>query len=299
MKSYFRFLILFLLFPLAMQAQSQTQTQSRPAAPPSTDIYLADIKTDGDNFNIGKPVNATPHKGYDNQPHFLADGQSFYYTSIHNGQADIYLYDLKTGTRKQITNPKESEFSPTPMPDGKYISVVRVEADATQRLWKFPLAGGEPSLVLENVKRVGYHAWVNENKVVLFILGEPDTLQVADLATGNTAVIIENIGRCLQNVPGSDRITFAQKAKEGGWYIMEWNPQTGAIRPLTAVNTDEADFVWLPDGSLLAASDSKLLRWNPKGMGWREAANLAPLLHGITRMSVSPRGDKLALVAAE
>lgn len=299
MKSSFRIFVLFLLIPLALSAQSQPQTQSQPA-PPSTDIFVAQVKVDGDNFAVTKPSNVTRRKGYDNQPRFLPDGRSFYYTSIREGgQADIYQLDVKTGTSTQITHTKESEFSPTLMPDGKHISVVRVEADSTQRLWKFPLDGGEPSLVLPNVKRVGYHAWVNAGTVVLFILGEPNTLQVADVATGVTEVIADNVGRCLQNMPGSDAISFALKPEEKGWYIMKWIPATRTAHRLTAVNNDEADFAWLPDGTMLASSGSKLLRWSPKS-GWTEAADLASAgLHDITRMSVSQRGDTIALVAGE
>ena len=301
MKSYFRILAIFLLFPLAVAAQSQKspQSQSQPSAP-STDIFVAALKLNGENLTVGKPANVTRRKGYDNQPRFLPDGRSFYYTSIReDGQADIYQYDLKTGAAAQITHTPENEFSPTLMPDGKHISVVRVEADSTQRLWKFPLEGGEPTLVLENVKRVGYHAWVNAGTVVLFILGEPNTLQVADIATGATEVIAEDVGRCIQNIPGSDAVSFAQKGSEKGWYIMRWIPAMHAAYRLTAVNGDEADFAWLPDGTLLAASGSKILHWNPKA-GWLQVADFAGAgMRNITRMAVSPQGDRLALVAGE
>ena len=72
--------------------------------------------------------------------------------------------------------------------------MVRVEADATQRLWKFPLAGGKPILVLEKIKPVGYQAWIDQNTLALFILGaagKPSTLQIVDVRTEKAEVIAE------------------------------------------------------------------------------------------------------------
>jgi hypothetical protein len=100
-----------------------------------------------------------------------------------------------------MTSTPESEYSATVTPDGRYYSVIRVERDSTQRLWKFPLAGGEPSLVLENVKPVGYHAWVDDTTLALFVLGRPATLQIAKTTSEASRVLASNIGRALAPVP--------------------------------------------------------------------------------------------------
>ena len=122
---------------------TQTPTPTPTPAPPATDIFIADLSTTpGGKLKLGQPVKITNWAGYNNQPSFLPDGQSILYTSIRDKQADIYRYDLRAASTTQVTNTPESEYSPTLMPDGKSISVVRVEADGTQRLWKFPLAGG-------------------------------------------------------------------------------------------------------------------------------------------------------------
>jgi hypothetical protein len=302
MKSYVTLAAICFFFAVHCFAQqSQTQTQSQPAIP-STDIYLAGLKMDAGAIHIEKPVNVTHRKGYDNQPYFLPDGQAFFYTVIgEDEQADSYRYDLKTGASKALFHTKDSEYSPTLTPDGKHISVVRVEADQTQRLWMFPLAGGEPELVLPNVKPVGYHVWVDDHTLVLFILGEPNTLQSADTKTGKTQVIADKIGRCIRNIPKTNKVSFARNTEGKNWNIEEWDPQTNTTKVLTTAVSDEADYAWLPDGSLLMAADSKLLRWDPaKGSGWTEVADFSKDgLHGITRMLVDPAGDRLAIVAEE
>jgi hypothetical protein len=61
------------------------------------------------------------------------------------------------------------------------------------------------------------------------------------------------------------------------------------------------DYAWLPSGSVICGRESRLLWWSGKdGDDWREIADLtAAGVKGITRLSVSPRGDRLALVADE
>src|SRR5262249_3472162 len=156
-------------------------------APPASDIYLVDLKRQHNGaMKFSQPMKITNTVGYNNQPSFMPDGKSILYTSIREKQADIFGYDLRTSKTVQNTNTPESEYSPTLMPDGKTISVVRVEADGTQRLWKFPLAGGAPSLILEKTKPVGYHLWIDNYTLALFILGgtgKPNTLQIVEVAT--------------------------------------------------------------------------------------------------------------------
>jgi hypothetical protein len=84
----------------------------------------------------------------------------------------------------RVTYTPEGEFSPAVMPDGKDISVVRVEADGTQCLWRVVDKGqkSETSVILADIKPVGYHAWIDERTVALFVLGERG--QPAGSATG-------------------------------------------------------------------------------------------------------------------
>src|SRR5256884_9281007 len=167
-------------------ARSQTPSPSPAATPGFSDIFIVDIKSERGGMKFGQPLKITTFVGYNNQPSFLPDGRSILYTSIGDKQADIYRYALRSRAPSQITNTAESEYSPTVMPDGKNISFVRVEADGTQRLWKFPLAGGAPSLILEKTKPVGYHFWIDDHTLALFILGgkgKLNTLQIVDVTT--------------------------------------------------------------------------------------------------------------------
>jgi len=265
-----------------------------------TDIYIADLKIEDERIEVGSPLNITNRDGYDNQPMFLPDGKSLLYTSIReDGQADIYRYNLLTKSTIKITQTKESEYSPIIMPNGKDFSTVRVEADSSQRLWKFFLDGGEASLLLEKIKPVGYHAWASQHMVVLFVLGSPNSLYLADVRNGMNEKVVESIGRSLHKIPGRDAVSFVQKVTENDWWIKKLELDGRKIVPLVQTLEGSEDYAWTPDRSILMAQGSKLFKWKPqKDQNWVEVADFENAgLTGITRIAVSPTGDSLALVS--
>lgn len=289
-----------LLSACAPAVQTGVEQPSAAAdAPPGTDIFLAELSIDNGAIQIGRPINITQRDGYDNQPSFTPDGSGVLYTSIReDGQADIYRFDIARGFIVQSTDTPESEYSPTVVPGGGAFSVVRVEADSAQRLWQFNLDGGDPRLVLEAVDSVGYHAWADANTLALFVLGDPPTLQLADIRTGTVEVIAENVGRSIHKVPGRDAISFVHKVSDDEWWIRELDLATREITPLVRTLPGSEEYAWTPDGVLLMARGSTLYAWSRGDEEWREVADLGEAgLDNITRLAVGPRGERLALVA--
>ncbi|MBC8155315.1 MAG: PD40 domain-containing protein, partial [Bacteroidetes bacterium] len=208
-----------------------TATGVRGQTPADADIYLVDFSW-RQPVMVGKPVNITQRKGYDNQPSFTPDGKSLLFTSIReDGQADSYRYNLRQRTTTQLTRTPESEYSPVVTPDRTHFSVIRVEKDQTQRLWKFPLSSGkgEPMLVLEKVKPVGYHCWLSADSLALFVLGTPNTLQLVRVSTGDTVRVEESIGRSLHRIPGKNAVSFVHKRTPTDWEINQLDLQTRRI----------------------------------------------------------------------
>jgi hypothetical protein len=289
--------------------------QGPPPPPVDQEVYLAPLTVQGGKLTIGKPVNISNNAGYDNQPSFTPDGKAVLFTSVRGGRtpdpknaamtgSDIYRYDIDVEKISQVTNTPESEYSPTVTPDGEHISVIRVEPDGTQRLWRFTLAGADPELVLRDVKPVGYHAWADANTLALFVLGQPNGLHVADVRNGKTDRVASDIGRSLQRMPNG-HISFVQKAattdgQAPALTIVELVPAAREIRPLVRVPAGPADVdtTWTPDGLLLVSSGKKLLGWRAGDSELKEIADLEPLgLSGVSRLAVSPKGDLIALVA--
>jgi WD40 repeat protein len=280
------------------QAQTASPSPTPAATPPASDIFIVDVASRSGKMKLGPLVKITSWAGYNNQPSFMPNGQSVLYTSIRDKQADIYRYDIKSGATTQITKTPESEYSPTLMPDGKSISVVRVEADGTQRLWKFPLAGGAPSLISEKIKSVGYHLWIDDHTLALFILGKPNTLQIVDTRTEKAEIITENPGRILRRIPHQNKFSFVHKISDQELVIKAFDLRTHTSASLIPTLPGVEDYAWLPSGVLLMAKDSKLFSVIPlTGKSWSEVADFSNGLKNITRIAVSPKGDKVAIVA--
>lgn len=215
--------------------------------PPSTDIYLVSLAHQGNQWKVGAPENVTHRAGYDNQPFFSPDGKSALYTSAGaDGQTDIYRYDLARKSAVRLTNTPESEYSPTITPDGKFFSVIRVEADKTQRLWKFPLDGGAPEVVLKGIKPVGYHAWIDSGTVVVFVLGSPSALQVVRIPSEEAKTVAENVGRSVHLIPERRAISFVKQDGNGGGTIEEWDVNSSKIATLIPTAPKNEFHSWSP-----------------------------------------------------
>ena len=122
---------------------------------------------------------------------------------------------------------------------------------------------------------------MNTDQLVLFVLGsqgKPSTLQVASIKTGKAEVAAENIGRSLHRIPGTAFASFVHRAGEL-YTVKQIDPSTKSI---------------------LMSSGAKVFSWTRGQSGWTEVFDAAPHnLGAITRLSVSPKGDAVAIVVAE
>ncbi len=273
------------------------------SAPPATDIYLVRLRGAAGGAISDPPVNLTHRPGYDNQPAFTPDGRALLYTAIgDDGQADTYRIDLRTRASTRLTHTVESEYSPTPMPTGDGFSVVRVERDSAQRLWAFNAAGQAPVLLLPNIAPVGYHVWLDDHTVALFVLGSPNTLEIADTHTDTGRVIAHDIGQSLQRVPGGPRFSYLQRA-DSGWYLETADPGAadGAIRRVARMPRGAHYVVWESPTAVLTAAGTLIYRLDLSGGA---AARWTPIadfredgLRNLSRLALSPDGNWLAVVA--
>ena len=282
--------------------------QAPATPPPGTDIYLVSLAAGLSSMKTATPVPVSVAPGYDNQPNFSADGAHILFAANRDGkQIDVYVYERGSGRVAQLTQTAENENSPTYLPDGigapGGFSVVQTEPDRTQRLWRFDARGRAPQLVLTDVKPVGYHAWIDREHLVLFVLGQPATLQIANVTTGKAEIAADTIGRSLHRIPGSRLASFVQREPSGEYWIKQIDISTRKIDPLvkTVDGSSDRDNAWLPDGkTILMTAGTKVFSWTRGDRTWTEVFDGAPhQLGAITRLSVSPKGDAIALVVAE
>ncbi len=267
---------------------------------PEMDVYLVEISGGLDRPVFGEPRNVTARPGYDNQPVFLPDGSSFLYTAFIDDQADIYRFEIADGSIHRVTASTAGEWAPALTPDGAGFTISRNEPEGFQRLWRFPMDGRSPKVVLRDITGAGYHTWVDDHTVALYLLPEPAELVLIDVTTEDRRVVAKNVGRCIQRVPGRRELAFLDKSVPDAWLIKYMDLDTMQVtRAVPALDMRE-DFAFAADGSMLVGRDSKVYRNRPGTDSWEVLADWDGSLPGsITRIALSPTGRHMAFVVWE
>jgi Tol biopolymer transport system component len=276
-----------------------------PAAPvgnlPEAEIYLAPVTGAGPTLKVGSPKNISNHRGYDNQPKFEADGRGIVFTRGDSAsRTDIFRYDLLTAKLAPFKETPESEYSATPMPDGRGYGVIRVELDGVQRLWRLdPAKGKADDLLVATIRPIGYFAFPEPGVVAAFVLGNPPTLQLIDLATEESELIASNVGRSIQKIPGRPAASFLHKISADEWLIKEVDAK-GAVKDIVRAPKGREDYAWLADGTLVISAGTKILALKPGvDKDWREVGDFEAMgLKDLSRLATNPRGDQIAIVAS-
>lgn len=264
---------------------------------PNTEVYLFDLNKDDNGYSISNPVNVSDNEGYDNQPSFWPDGESLIYARTVNDQTEIARYQISTGETTVVTNTLQgSEYSPTPMPDGR-ISSIRLDTTGLQLLYAYNLKGKDKVLVDDLV--VGYHAWINSTDIVAFVLGEPATMQIIDTKSNESLVVGDKIGRSLHKIPNAKSFSYVDKS-EIPWMIKSMEPVSGEVRSLVETLEEAEDYCWTLTEEIIMGKGTELWIWST-GEEWKSFADLDDydLSGSISRISMSPNGDKIAVVVGQ
>ncbi|RAJ27825.1 hypothetical protein LX77_00399 [Gelidibacter algens] len=266
-------------------------------AQPNTEVFLFDLKTEKDNFQLSNFKNISNNEGYDNQPSFM-DNKTLLYAGTRNSQTDIVKYDLNYGSTTWICFTEGVEYSPLKIPNQNAVSAIRLDPDGKQRLYRYNLKTTTNTVILDTLV-VGYHVWFDQNTLVSSVL-EADflSLYTSDLKTRQNKKITTHVGRSLHNIPNSKLISFISKNKNGPSEIKSLNPLNGTIKTITQTLSEGEDMCWMPDGRILMTKGDAILQFNPKSQfGWVEVASLKDFgITNLTRLAISPDGKKLAIV---
>jgi hypothetical protein len=106
------------------------------------------------------------------------------------------------------------------------------------------------------------------------------------------------VGRSIHRIPGRDAFSYVSKAYENAWWIMSLDVPTRHILPVSRLPQGVEDYAWLPGGLLVAGRGSEVLVCDPAVTNtWRVVARFPTALDSISRIAVSPTGDRIAFVA--
>jgi hypothetical protein len=291
---------------------------SRPlfAAEARPDVAVFTARLDLVARRVSDVENITPGKGANFQPSFTRDGAAVLFASDRSGSNNVWRHDLASGKTTAVTNTPHNLYSPTPLPDGNGFSAIRVvDADPAYgieskqpSLWRFGW-DGEAIAPVVPVMRVGYHAWVDEQRLALFIVDDVPERNahravLFNRATGKSTPLTDKPGRSLGRTPDGQRALFVDQTDAEHWRLCAQGEGETSARvlvetpagPAGAKDTNRPQyFAALPDGSVLMARGILLLRWDGQpGSSFEMMAPLPQLGGAIRNIAASPDGTRLA-----
>ncbi|NOU52643.1 hypothetical protein HG263_19240 [Pseudoalteromonas sp. JBTF-M23] len=234
-------------------------TYTAQAAMPKSQILLASEVADSI-----KVVSLTSSDSYHNQP--LVTEKGVYFTQEvldgEQAQTDLFFYDFASKQSRNLTNTPVSEFSPTLYPHGEGLSSVVVEPDGKQKLWFYPFDTKQSATrIFEHIEPVGYHAWGAKDDLVMFILGEPHTLQYTDTAGHLPSKVAKDIGRTLAFNDKKQIYSFTYN-KNGQHWFASFSAKTQQVKDHFVMPAGVQDYTWLDDTQVAYAIGNRIYTRN-------------------------------------
>ena len=185
-------------------------------------------------------------------PSWAPDGRRIAYVSFESDRPAIYMQDLKSGARRQLTNFKGLNGAPAFSPDGRLLALTLSK-------------DGSPDIYLMNLqnrtlRRLTRHyaidteaAWMPDGKSIIFTSdrgGRPQIYQLT-LANGRTErLTFEGPWNARASVAADGR-TMAMVQQAGlRYHIAVQDLVRGRVQVLTSTELDESPTV-APNGSML------------------------------------------------
>jgi hypothetical protein len=271
---------------------------------PETSLYLFQlVQDDTMRWHIHSPslLSHWNAGGYTNQPEWLDNNRLLVSTQLKGDtQSEIYLLDLQNQVRQKLTNTPESEFSPLVTPDHRYFSVVRQVHGGSmdQQVCRFPLdLSGSGEVVLRGVYNAGYHCWLNENELALFLVDEPVKLAMMRVDEDAPRIYSSGIGRCLRRT-ANGHLAYVHKYSDAFWFIKIMDPESRQSEIVAETLYGKEDFALTESGDYFMGSGSVLYVLERTGDSgkWVPIFDLSIFgIDNIMRIAIS-RDNKIALV---
>lgn len=275
-----------------------------------TEVWVGSLDMSDGRFAVSNLVNISNHPGYDNQPAFFPDGSRLVFTSQiavldDTGHAvRAVIHDFASGASTSL--PGALGFSPTPAADGTSLMLLR-----DGRVWLHDAAGKE--IALTETTDAGYYARFDDRTWVLFMNDKQRRIVIYDAKAKALDAMAVGAVTAPIRIPGKPAVTFvaaepfpapegeaAKNAPPRKLYLRQLDLKDRHVTTLAAIPfATSGSHVWTSRGTLLMASGHTIYEWSPaRPDEWRQAAQLDnPELQGVTRIALSPRGDRIALVS--
>jgi ketosteroid isomerase-like protein len=290
-----RRIVLFVLLASAAALHAQIN---------DSEVWVGSLDISSGRFAVSNLTNVSKHPGYDNQPAFFPDGKLVFTSQIvaldETGHAvQAVIHDFATGASAPV--PGALGFSPTPAANGALMLL----RDGHVVLHD---AHGNESQLTET-KDAGYFTRFDEQTWVLFMNDKQRRIVIYDPKTKALDTMAVGAATAPFRIPGKRAVSFVAvepfPAPEGGapsrnLFLRQLDLANRHVTTLAAIPfPTSGSHVWTSRGTLLMPSGHTIYEWSPaKPDDWRIAATFDdPELQGLTRIAISPSGDRIALVS--
>lgn len=260
-----------------------------------TEVWVGALDL-SDGFAVSGLRNISDHPGYDNQPAFLPGGESLLFSTEADSLSETGLgvhavrYDLRTNRATPL--PLARGFSPTPAENGRIMTL----REGDVRLHD---ASGKPLRTLTKSKSAGYFTRFEDGAWVLFMNDKDRRIVLYDPATAALETMASGAITAPYRVPGQRAVTFVVQDKETlTLHRLDLDAKRVTLLATIPFPTG-GHHTWTPDGTLFMASGGTIYEWDPKlPDAWLAVHHFdEPGLQGITRIALSPKADRIALVS--
>ncbi len=164
----------------------------------------------------GEAKQITSGMQFDSQPRFSPDGNKVVFISDESGGEGVWILDLPTDEKKQITKGKSNEYqSPEWSPDGKYV-IASKQASGNHKIWLYHIEGGSGTALVNSPSNLrmtegafspdGRYIWYSQRTGTWNYNAALPQYQIAtyDRETGDRTTQASRYGSTFRATPSND-----------------------------------------------------------------------------------------------
>ena len=185
-------------------------------------------------------------------PSWSPDGENIAFVSFETTRPAIYMYNLRTRQRTQLTNFQGLNGAPSWSPDGKQLAMV-LSKDGSPDIYVMDIASRQLRRVTRHFAIDTEPSWMPDGKSLIYTSdrgGKPQIYKVT-LATGyeERVTFDGDYNARARVVPDGSGIIMVHRS-QGQYHIALQNIATGKIHTLTETDLDESPSI-SPNGAML------------------------------------------------
>lgn len=185
-------------------------------------------------------------------PVWSPDGRRVAYVSFETTRPAVFVQDLATGERRQLTDFSGLNGAPAWSPDGEKLALV-LSKDGNPEIYTLDVASGKLTRVTNHFAIDTEPSWTADGEGVIFTSnrgGRPQIYQVT-LANGRVERLTFDGGYNARGRISQDGRTMVMvHQRDGVFHIAAQDLETGTLRILTETSMDESPSI-APNGAMI------------------------------------------------